>query len=114
MAHLVSTSQNHCAEVLVYDDRSWQQTREQAYGRLDLPTDGQAFLDRLAAEFDCVARAAQRGLASNRFAAIRHGRLTLKQRDAMPVPRTLRELRATIGTSLKRVRIEDPLQDVDE
>ncbi len=99
---------------LVYDDRSWQETREQAYGRLDLPTDGQAFLDRLAAEFSRVARAAQRGLASNRFAAIRHGRLTLKQRDAMPVSRPLRELRATIGASLGRVRIEDLLQDVDE
>ena len=99
---------------LVYDDRSWQETREQAYGRLDLPTDGQAFLDRLAAEFDRAARAAQRGLASNRFAAVRHGRLTLKQRDAMPVSRTLRELRATVGASFGRVRIEDLLQDVDE
>ena len=43
---------------LVYDDRSWQETREQAYGRLDLPTDGQAFLDRLSIEFDRAARAA--------------------------------------------------------
>lgn len=99
---------------LVYDDRSWQETREQAYGRLDLPTDGQALLDRLAAEFDRAARAAQRGLAGNRFAVVRHGRLALKQRDAMPVPRPLRELRATIGASLGRVRIEDLLQDVDE
>ena len=88
---------------LVYDDRSWQETREQAYGRLDLPTDGQAFLNRLAAEFDRAARAAQRGLASNRFAAIRHGRLTLRRRGAMPVPRPLRELCATIGASLGHV-----------
>jgi TnpA family transposase len=99
---------------LVYDDRSWKETREQAYGRLDLPVDGQVFLNHLIAEFDRAARAAQRGLPGNRFAAIRHGRLTLKQRDAMPVPRTLRELRATIGASLGRVRIEDLLQDVDE
>jgi TnpA family transposase len=99
---------------LVYDDRNWQEKREQAYGRLDLPADGQAFLDRLAAAFDRAARAAQRGLPGNRFAAIRHGRLKLKQRDAMPVPRTLRELRATVGASLGRVRIEDLLQDVDE
>jgi len=33
---------------LVYDDKSWQQAREQAYGRLDLPTDGQAFLARVS------------------------------------------------------------------
>jgi hypothetical protein len=32
----------------------------------------------------------------------------------MAVPRALHELRATIGASLPRVRIEDLLQDVDE
>jgi len=99
---------------LVYDDRSWQQTREQAYGRLDLPTDGQAFLARLGAELNRAARAAQRGLPSNRFAAVRNGRLKLKRRDALLIPPALRELRATIGASLPRVRIEDLLQDVDE
>ncbi len=99
---------------LVYDDRSWQQTREQAYGRLDLPTDGQAFLARLGAELDRAARAAQRGLPGNRFAAVRNGRLKLKRRDALLIPPVLRELRATIAASLPRVRIEDLLQDVDE
>ena len=99
---------------LVYDDRSWQQTREQAYGRLDLPADGQAFLARLGAELNRAARAAQRGLPGNRFAAVRNGRLKLKRRDALLIPPVLRELRATIAASLPRVRIEDLLQDVDE
>jgi hypothetical protein len=99
---------------LIYDDRNWQQTREQAYQRLELPTDGQAFLARLGAEFDRAVPAAQRGLPRNRFAAVHDGRLKLKQRDAMPVPHALRELRATVGASLGRVRIEDLLQDVDE
>lgn len=99
---------------LVYDDRSWQQAREQAYGRLDLPTDGQAFLARLGQELNRAARAAQRGLPSNRFAAVRNGRLKLKRRDALLIPPVLQELRATIGASLSRVRIEDLLQDVDE
>jgi TnpA family transposase len=99
---------------LVYDDRNWQQTREQAYQRLDLPSDGRVFVAKLAAEFERVARAAERSLPSNRFASIVHGRLKLKKRDAMTVSNTLRELRATIGASLPRVRIEDLLQDVDE
>ena len=98
---------------LVYDDRNWQQTREQAYQRLDLPADGQAFLARITAEFDQAVRAAERGLPSNRFAAVRDGRLKLKRRDALPIPRTLLQLRATIGASLPRVRIEDLLQDVE-
>src|SRR5271157_198171 len=99
---------------LVYDDRKWQQTREQAYQRLDLPTDGRVFLARLTAEFERAVRAAERGLPGNRFAAVKDGRLKLKKRDAMAIPRALRELRATIGASLPRVRIEDLLQDVDE
>jgi TnpA family transposase len=99
---------------LVYDDRKWQQTREQAYQRLDLPTDGRVFLTQLTAEFDRAVRAAEQGLHGNRFASVKDGRLKLKKRDAMAIPRALRELRATISTSLPRVRIEDLLQDVDE
>ena len=99
---------------LVYDEPKWQQAREQAYQRLDLPVDGKTFLTRLGTEFDRAARAAERGMPANRFAEIRDGRLKLKRRDAMLVPRALHELRATIGASLPRVRIEDLLQDVDE
>ncbi len=61
---------------------------------MGLPTDGQEFLTRITAEFDKVARAAERGLANNRFAAIRDGKLKLKKRDALPISRVLRELRA--------------------
>jgi len=99
---------------LVYDDGNWQQTREQAYQRLDLPVDGQKFLTRISAELDAAVRAAECGLPSNRFASVSDGRLKLKKRDALPIPRALQELRATIGASLPRVRIEDLLQDVDE
>jgi TnpA family transposase len=99
---------------LVYDDPKWQQTREQAYQRLDLPADGQVFMARIAAEFDQAARAAERGLPGNRFAEVRDGRLKLKRRDALPIPPAVHQLRATIGASLPRVRIEDLLQDVDE
>ena len=99
---------------LVYDDGSWRQAREQAYQRLDLPTDGRTFLAKITAEFDRAARAAERGLPSNRFASIVNGRLKLKKRDALAISRAVRELRATISSSLPRVRIEDLLQDVDE
>src|SRR5271165_6208566 len=99
---------------LVYDDRSWQQAREQAYQRLDLPIDGQIFIAKITAEFDRAARTAQRGMPGNRFASIINGRLKLKKRDALAISHAVRELRATIGASLPRVRIEDLLQDVDE
>ena len=99
---------------LVYDDRSWRQAREQAYQRLDLPIDGQIFIAKITAEFDRAARAAERGLPSNRFASIINGRLKLKKRDALAISRAVRELRATVSSSLPRVRIEDLLQDVDE
>jgi hypothetical protein len=94
---------------LVYDDRSWQQAREQAYQRLDLPIDGQIFIAKITAEFDRAARAAQRGMPGNRFASIVNDRLKLKKRDALAISHAVRELRATIGASLPRVRIEDAL-----
>ena len=37
---------------LIYADQSWQEAREQAYQRLDLPIDGQTFLTKIIAEFD--------------------------------------------------------------
>ena len=80
----LAESRNHVSFWnLVYDDRKWQQTREQAYQRLDLPIDGQAFLAKITAEFDRAARAAERGLPGNRFASIVNGRLKLKKRDAL-------------------------------
>jgi TnpA family transposase len=111
----LTESRNHVSFWnLVYDDRSWQQAREQAYQRLDLPIDGQIFIAKITAEFDRAARAAQRGMPGNRFASIVDGRLKLKKRDALAISLAVRELRATIGASLPRVRIEDLLQDVDE
>jgi TnpA family transposase len=111
----LTQSRNHVSFWnLIYEDRSWQQAREQAYQRLDLPMDGQTFLTKITAEFDRAVQAAERGLPTNRFATIKDGRLKLKKRDAMPVSRALRALRTLISTSLPKVRIEDLLQDVDE
>lgn len=99
---------------LVYDERRWQETRGAAYGRLDLPAEPNAFLDNIVAALDQAARAAARGLPSNRFATVQDGKLKLKKADALPIPPAVRQLRETIKASLPRVRIEDLLQDVDE
>jgi hypothetical protein len=98
---------------LVYDERRWQETRHEAYGRLGLPAEPQAFLGKLAAALDRAARAAVRGLPNNPFAAVQDGKLKLRQPDVLPVPRAIRRLRETIKASMPRVRIEDLLQDVD-
>jgi hypothetical protein len=99
---------------LIYDERRWQETRNEAYGRLGLPSEPQAFLDQLVAALDQAARAAARGLSANSFAAVQDGRLKLRQSDALPVTRAVRRLRETIKASMPHVRIEDLLQDVDE
>ena len=99
---------------LVYDERRWRDTRDDAYGRLDLPAEPRAFLDKIAAALDRAARDAATGLGANRFASVENGRLKLKKADALPIPPVVRELRATLKASLPRARIEDVLQDVDE
>jgi len=85
-----------------------------AYGRLDLPVEPRAFLDKIAAALDRATRDAAMGLGVNRFAAVENGRSKLKKADALPILAAARQLRATIKASLPRARIEDVLQDVDE
>ncbi len=99
---------------LVHDDRSWQVSRAQAYQDLGLPTDPQEFLAKIMASFDQAARAAADGLARNRFASVRNGRLKLKRTDALLISPELRQLREAFQASYPRVRIEDLLQDVDD
>lgn len=60
---------------LVYDKRRGQATRNQAYSRLDLLAEPQAFLGEIVAALERAARTAARGLSTNRFAAVqRSGR----------------------------------------
>ncbi len=99
---------------LVYDERRWEETRNEAYGQLDLPAEPHAFLDKIIAELDKAACDAAQGLHTNSFAVVENGRLKLKKADALPIPPAVRQLRATIKASLPRARIEDVLQDVDE
>jgi TnpA family transposase len=99
---------------LVYDGRRWQECRSEAYRQLDLPAKAEDFLNKIAATLDQVARAAAGGLRHNPFAAVKDGKLKLNRADALPISRTVRQLRETIKSSLTRVRIEDLLLDVDE
>ncbi|MBV8419935.1 MAG: Tn3 family transposase [Hyphomicrobiales bacterium] len=111
----LSRSRNHVSFWnLIHDERSWQEHGDEAYRKLNLPTDTRVFLDRIAATLYQAAKAAAAGLPRNCFAKVENGRIKLKQPDAMPVPRELRRLRDTIRASMPRVRIEDLLQDVDE
>ena len=99
---------------LVYDERRWEEIRNEAYSQLDLPAEPHAFLDKIIAVLDKAACDAAQGLHTNSFAAVENGRLKLKKADALPIPPAVRQLRATIKASLPRARIEDVLQDVDE
>ena len=57
------------------------------------------FLSQLIAEFEGAARAAADGLPRNRFARVHEGRLKLKRRDALPIPRDPKRLRETFRAS---------------
>jgi hypothetical protein len=60
---------------LVYDDQHWSTNRHDAYGRLDLPAEPRAFLNKIVAALEQAARAVVRGLPANCFAAIEEGRI---------------------------------------
>jgi hypothetical protein len=43
---------------LIHNERSWRQHRDEAYRKLNLPTDARMFLQRIAAALDQAAKAA--------------------------------------------------------
>ena len=98
---------------LVYDEHRWRQERAGAYEQLSLFQEADEVLLHLGREFEEVARSADRGMANNRFASVRNGRLKLHGRDALDTTGQVAVLRRLIEASLPRVRIEDLLREVD-
>lgn len=97
---------------LVYDEHRWRQERAGAYEQLSLFQEADEVLLHLGREFEEVARSADRGMANNRFASVRNGRLKLHGRDALDTTGQVAVLRRLIEASLPRVRIEDLLREV--
>ena len=64
-------------------------------------------------EFEDVARKTAAGMSANRFASISEGRLKLHRRDALELSDRVLKLRRLIETSLRPVRIEALLREVD-
>ena len=64
-------------------------------------------------EFEEVVSVAARSMNKNPFASIVEGRLKLHVRDALPISAEVKVLRGLIEASLRRVRIEDLLREVD-
>ena len=98
---------------LVYDEHRWRQERAGAYEQLSLFQEADEVLLHLGREFEEVARSADHGMADNRFASVRNGRLKLHGRDALDTTGQVAVLRRLIEASLPRVRIEDLLREVD-
>ena len=84
-----------------------------AYADLGLSEQPALHLARLAGEIGSAATAFADGLATNSFACIDQGQLTLRRPDALAVSAELRSLRRLIESRMPRVRLEDVLLDVD-
>ena len=98
---------------LVMGERQWAEAKADAYAQLSVPPRPDDALAALRARFDEAAGAAARGLSRNLFATIHDGELRLRRDDALPIPPSLRKLRAVIGASLPQIRVEDMLRQVD-
>jgi TnpA family transposase len=98
---------------MVCDDVRWEAERERGYARLSLPSSADPALEYLELELNRVAGQARDGFATNPFAAVRNGNLKLKRPDALVIPESTVRLRHVFESSLRRVRIEHLLQDVD-
>jgi TnpA family transposase len=98
---------------LIYSQQRWTEDRTAAYAQLNLFQEEDAVIAGLRREFEEVARVASRSMNKNSFASIVDGRLKLHVRDALPISVEVKTLRALVEASLRRVRIEDLLREVD-
>ena len=99
---------------LVYDQTRWEQERQQGFALLSLPGNADPALEHLELELNRVAAEAQQGLAPNPFAAVRQGRLKLKQPDRLETLESTEQLRRLFKSLLGRIRIEHLLREVDD
>jgi TnpA family transposase len=110
----LSRSRDHVAFWnLVHSPERWAERRERAYVEMNLSPAADDALDLLRKEFDAAADAFVGGLADNRFATIEGDGVALSRRDALDVPKGVRELRRVIETHMPEVGIEDLLIEVD-
>ena len=98
---------------LIYNQQQWAPDRTTAYAQLNLFQEQDAVIAGLMREFEEVASVAARSMNKNPFASIVEGRLKLHVRDALPISAEVKVLRGLIEASLRRVRIEDLLREVD-
>jgi len=98
---------------LIYNQQQWAPDRTTAYAQLNLFQEQDAVIAGLMREFEEVASVAARSMNKNPFASIAEGRLKLHVRDALPISAEVKVLRGLIEASLRRVRIEDLLHEVD-
>ena len=71
-------------------------------------------MDRLRTAFRVAAAQFAEGLSENPFATVEEGKVHLKKKDTLRVPKSVKTLRRLIETRLPRVRIEDLLAAVDQ
>ncbi len=95
------------------DERLWASSRAACYADLGLSDQPAEHLAQLAREIGSTATAFADGLATNSFACIDQGQLSLRRPDALAVSPELRSLRRLIESRMPRIRLEDVLLDVD-
>jgi hypothetical protein len=111
--HLPHSRQHAGFWSLVLDERLWASSRTACYADLGLTDQPADHLAQLAREIGSAATAFADGLATNGFARIDQGQLSLSRPDALTVTAELRSLRRLIESRMPRVRLEDVLLDVD-
>jgi len=98
---------------LVLDERLWASSRVACYADLGLSERPAEHLAQLAREIGGAATAFADGLATNSFARIDQGQLSLRRADALVVTTELRSLRRLIESRMSRIRLEDVLLEID-
>ncbi|MGI0133642.1 MAG: Tn3 family transposase, partial [Candidatus Micrarchaeaceae archaeon] len=98
---------------LVYDEKKWENEKPKAYASLAVPSSANDLFTDLRDEYVESLNQAKSALATDSFFTITDGKIHLKKPDALEIPEGTKQLRAAVESSIRHIRIEDLLQEVD-
>ena len=99
------TSRHHISFwKLILAEDTWATRREDGFRELALPVEPDGPMDRLRTAFRVAAAQFAEGLSENPFATVEEGKVHLKKKDTLRVPKSVKTLRRLIETRLPRRR----------
>ncbi|MCH2218332.1 MAG: Tn3 family transposase [Flavobacteriales bacterium] len=98
---------------LIYHEKQWEQEAVTAYTYLNIEQSPEEFGAKFLQTFNTVVEASGKNFGKDGFATINAGKLKLKKREKVDIPKEVEHYQTLINSSLPKIKIENLLIEVD-